>query len=580
MSDSVTLWTKEAVTAMNAALQKQIDGLTARVAKLETGTSPPPVTETPNLTVVMAGSGKKILDHNQNTWEITPGAQVMINTTTDTTTANVALIAKVDPDVWQMNSSGGWWSKSQSSPATAAWVGQPAAPPGVVIPVPPPLPTPVGAMRYNPGAPMPIVGTTNGIQVILNSPTLGVLNKGIFGVATGSLAHSPPWNYRMLTDPVSQAAFRDLDLRFVRINGITTVLDVFGPSGTNPPNWAAIDALLQGLKTCFPNAEFCMSFMNHDMFNYADAGMRAILANDLAAIVRKIQSAGIFIRDIEVINEPDFGHTPDVVVAMEQAARTAIMAVDPKYRVGGPVTSWARSEFIGPSAKAGAPFLSWHAYAKGPGQVQTDQQIYNTAIAWGANAKSVQTWGKNARAADYFTYLDEFGIDSWNDPGQTPDARQQNFKGAVFAALTMIASAYNGLTASSIWRLENDDGSYGVFQTGTWTVNPTGALMRAGNKYLGGTITNMTIGSTGTKNLLALNAVTDTTFGMIIVNYDTVSDWTGPVALAGRTSTTANVTRFDINESVPLGIATTVTAGGLSTITVAKHGVTILAGMR
>ena len=80
----------------------------------------------PTDTVVQAGSTAAIVDAAGNAWTITSGAQVAVNGSVDTTTANVIELANVNGTIWQENSSNLWWSKT--SP-TDSWIGGGAASP-------------------------------------------------------------------------------------------------------------------------------------------------------------------------------------------------------------------------------------------------------------------------------------------------------------------------------------------------------------------------------------------------------------------------------------------------------------------
>ena len=79
---------------------------------------PAPPSNSPNDTVVMAGSTAVIVDTSANHWTISSGGQIAVNGTIDPSTANVKELAYVNGEVWQENASNLWWGKT--SPA-AAW---------------------------------------------------------------------------------------------------------------------------------------------------------------------------------------------------------------------------------------------------------------------------------------------------------------------------------------------------------------------------------------------------------------------------------------------------------------------------
>ena len=74
--------------------------------------------QSPNNTVVLAGSSAAITDASGNAWTITAGGQVAVNGVADTTTNGVIELAYEKGLIWQENGAKLWWSKSSPS---AAW---------------------------------------------------------------------------------------------------------------------------------------------------------------------------------------------------------------------------------------------------------------------------------------------------------------------------------------------------------------------------------------------------------------------------------------------------------------------------
>ena len=300
------------------------------------------------------------------------------------------------------------------------------------------------------------------------------LSPTLFSVATSSLAPSEPWNYRMLTDPAASAAFKSLGLKACRVNGLVMMTDIFGGSLTGSPNWAIVESLVTGYAKSLPGARLTLCCLAHWSINYADPNMRRRAATKYVEIAQYLKSRGLKVDRWEPINEPDGGNvSPGDVADTERLTRFALHTAGFPEPVGGPCTSWARNEYFDASIGAGSQFLDWHVYVKGPGDDVATDQLFDRALGVGAGGKGMKPW-----------VLTEYGIDSWNKPGVTPDPRQQSIEGAVFAALVNISCANKGLETTYIWRLENDDGSYGVFHTGTWNLNATGCLIQAANRYL------------------------------------------------------------------------------------------------
>jgi uncharacterized glyoxalase superfamily protein PhnB len=69
----------------------------------------------PDDTVISLQAGGSITDPSGNIWAITPGGQVSLNGTPDTSTANVIAMAFEEGKIWHENSSLLWWAKSSPS---------------------------------------------------------------------------------------------------------------------------------------------------------------------------------------------------------------------------------------------------------------------------------------------------------------------------------------------------------------------------------------------------------------------------------------------------------------------------------
>jgi hypothetical protein len=110
----------DVLTSNNNAVTTPYGSLIASLIKTATSGTvvPPSFTPSPNNTVVLAGSSALITDSTGNTYGIV-GAQVSINGTTDTTTANVVELAYVNSVVWHKNTSGNWYSRTSGGWSSA-----------------------------------------------------------------------------------------------------------------------------------------------------------------------------------------------------------------------------------------------------------------------------------------------------------------------------------------------------------------------------------------------------------------------------------------------------------------------------
>jgi hypothetical protein len=138
-----------------------------------TPTPTPSTTASPSNTQVFAGSTAAIIDSSGNRWTITSGAQIAVNGTVDTTTANVIEIAYEQGVIWQENQSDLWWSKTSPS---AAW----APPAGTsVSPIPAtPTPTPAPTPAPTPGPTPTVTTSANDTQVAIGSTSAIIDSAG------------------------------------------------------------------------------------------------------------------------------------------------------------------------------------------------------------------------------------------------------------------------------------------------------------------------------------------------------------------------------------------------------------------
>lgn len=130
MSGTVTVMTSDAAQNADAGLQKQINDLTARVAKLEGGTVPPqPGAESPEGYTVPA-NGPSITDALGNAFTITASRQVGINGTADAATANVTQLYYHAHQMIHCNTAGNWYAATMSGgpPGSTAKYAQVASP--------------------------------------------------------------------------------------------------------------------------------------------------------------------------------------------------------------------------------------------------------------------------------------------------------------------------------------------------------------------------------------------------------------------------------------------------------------------
>ena len=560
---------------------QQFDALAARVTALEEGQPVPPdppdppdpnPTPSPSGTYITDTAGKitdsKLRKRTLMQGSAADGLQIATNDAVDTRTRNVAGLLFFEGIISQTNTAGNWYAES----ATDTWSQIPGDPRVPVAPVVP------GSIVFNPGTQRPGVGRDGNIVTCdLTKTTAGRLNKAVFSAAGASMAPSAPWDYRFLVDPNAVAAFKRLGLSFVRILGGTSMGDLFGANGTDTPDWRKLDNLLH-LKEAFPGATYmlCLCYA-WNLYDWNNTSLCARLAANYATVARHLEAGGLHVTYWEPLNEPDgHGTGAQAVAAFEKQVRDALHGVDPNYIVGGPTTTYERGDYVTPSAAAGAQFICWHAYHHSPGQYPPDQTCWDDGVNWGDQPTNAQTQARQGHPGNYPTFLTEYYLNLYSGDGN--DTRQQQWQGAVFAGCVMLSEAYGGLCGSTIWRLENNDGTYGVFQTGTWNLNPVGTLITELNRRMpAGPMMQCTVKSTTTDRLLALGSTDDTKFGLALVNYHTSQNWQGQVALPGRASTVA-LDRWRLDSGTPLGAASKLEVGSMATVSIPAGSVMVLSG--
>lgn len=574
-------------TYTTAEIDAAFAAVDARLKALEAGTppvDPPPLTESPNFTSIVQGG---TIVHGGHRWTIGTDAKVYVDEAVDGLTANVVRLMKEDPFIYQRNTADLWWRKTVP---TVAWEAS-AAPPHWTPPIPPvDPPGTTTAIRFNKGSLRPVVTAgANAITVDLTKTTGAWWNKAVSGCAAQGL-DNVTWGgqYRMLLDPAFQSACADLGFRFVRINGLGLIKDAFGPAANaSAPVWTWIDNIIAGFRKTFPLAQFCLSMSGNGDFNYADVTLRTNYASAARQILQRMQDRGLTVDFVGAINEPDGGGTPPKVLPANAAAtmaavRNAVLPVlAPGVKFAGPFTSYGRTEFATPFAVAGADMIAFHSYNH-PNQPQnppnpTDDKIWTDATRFGDVCVAMQAAARAGAARDYLIALTEYGLD-WT-PGANNDPRQQTYKGAIFTSLLLMSGVYGGLAAGTIWRAENWDATYGPFQTGKLVPNSNGVLLRALNRVMGGDLVPLTITSSGTQKLLGLGTTTASDIGLILTNFDSVSNWVGPISLSGRTSA-ANLTRLDITSANPGGVTSSISSASLGAISLPAQSIAVLSGLR
>ncbi|MBC8009061.1 MAG: alpha-L-arabinofuranosidase [Burkholderiales bacterium] len=286
-------------------------------------------------------------------------------------------------------------------------------------------------------------------------------------------------------DPTYQKGLAYLAPRLVRLHhaGLTndSVKDWAGWWDTAKNSWdyPKIRAALAAWPTTLPGTRRLFSFaswipgMDLDKNNRLDPDKLDAYAAAAAELVRFMNiecRAGI--EYFEITNEKDGSYWVDPakrnedytadLVKIYNTVATAVHAIDPKLKLGGPAAMrpdfYANLRTFIQGTRAHLDFVSIHAYASGKNS-EPDQSIYDKVEVMGKHARELvkivrEEFPTGPRPE---VHLNEYNI-AWT--WETQEPRMVNHKGAVFDALALTTFAtVDGLTAANAWN--DQDGVYG-----------------------------------------------------------------------------------------------------------------------
>jgi xylan 1,4-beta-xylosidase len=176
----------------------------------------------------------------------------------------------------------------------------------------------------------------------------------------------------------------------------------------------------------------------------------------------------------------------DDLIALYNKCATAMKAVDPSIKTGGPADQrpdW--NDFIARfvSGTAGhLDFFSYHEYASGS-KDDSDKHILDRAMSFGPDASRIKLIiNKIIPHGQVPLFLDEYNI-SWSSDNRDP--RMGSAKGAVFDALAIVSAIENGVSATTAWN--EKDGIYGKMDD-SYNLRPGAALFGLLNKRMVGDV--------------------------------------------------------------------------------------------
>jgi hypothetical protein len=383
-------------------------------------------------------------------------------------------------------------------------------------PAPPPSPTPT---------PSPSPGPAAGTQIVIDlTKTVGVVSPYIWGVGTEGL-NSPAVNdYGAAINSGWQTTYRQQQWRLFRHN---TQGSLFRWPGGNNQNTTMQNNWINGLKAIWQQASGPEDTSRYQqVFTFGSApnsgGNQPGSTAQAVTLANWFKSNGFPIYYWEYWNEPDSDLTD--YVANYNAFRNAIKSVDANYKVGGPTTSFARSDFL--SQGLTYDFVSYHTYVTGG--YSNNFSLFNTIV--------------NRQQSDIATIRSKTSVPiflgEWNIDYNGTEPMMQTIDGAIFGALYTLgarATIDSNITMGAIWTIGensnftivNDDGS---------NVRPMGYMLGQLGRIMGGNQVSASIGS-GLTNVVCLASVQTSTFSIAFINYSSTAQTINLQGLPAQTGT-------------------------------------------
>lgn len=232
-----------------------------------------------------------------------------------------------------------------------------------------------------------------------------------------------------------------------------------------------------------------MSVNDRGLLDPSEYDNYAAFCAELVEIVNRKQQRNV--RFWEPFNEKDKDYDEagqlDELWKIYNKAATAMKAIDPQIKVGGPALTWDDSSKLRSFLQACGPnvdFISWHRYVTGDADAPTDELMSYTA----KYGEQVQKFRE--LATEYIPdrtvplFLGEYNINySW-DSGEN---RQNTHIGAVWFASVLKHLADAGIEMAASWHLK--DGIYGMIDPKN-NLRPAATVFSWGIEYLTGTVMN------------------------------------------------------------------------------------------
>jgi hypothetical protein len=312
-----------------------------------------------------------------------------------------------------------------------------------------------------------------------------------------------------------------------RINRVMNAADTWGSSqGYRPARMVNIPSWPSYMKT------YSVTLGGVTTSGLLDPAEFDRYADFCAEFLRILKRQGRSVKYLEIFNEVDTRYWGafadggvqsdklDELVTLFNKVAVAVKAVDPNVIVGGPAlerpdrTAYVRRFVRGTRDHLG--FLSWHFYASGD-KNDSDTAIYNRTRVQQQTAQTINTiLRQEIPGRSVPDFMDEYNI-SWTFTNNDP--RMQEWKGAVYDALSMTAAVKGGSEASYAWN--EADGIYGKLNN-SFERRITTETFQIFQKYLVGSRVQDTVDDGGKNTLVAMAVKTGNRKSLLLINRDAV----------------------------------------------------------
>jgi xylan 1,4-beta-xylosidase len=296
-----------------------------------------------------------------------------------------------------------------------------------------------------------------------------------------------------LTDGKYKQILKQLDTRLIRIHH-AELSDRWSNATTQTWNEAklktAFDAFYPHHPTLIQNIPRWPQWMRQDKQGMLDPSEYDRYANFCADLVRILnikQQRGI--QFWEPLNERDdiyekAGKLNELWKIYNQAA-TAMKAVDPTIKIGGPVLIYDASDRLEsflPACKSHVDFISWHRYASGDAKESTDS-IMDMTPQYGEQVRRFrEITSRLIPNRPIPLLLGEYNINYTWDSGEE---RQNTHIGAVWFASVLKHLGEAKIDMAASWHLK--DGIYGMIDPEN-NLRPAATVFEWGRQHLIGKI--------------------------------------------------------------------------------------------